>query len=162
MMLKQSLMAAAVAGLALSTLPIAAPANAAVGVRAGVLTCNVASGAGFVFGSDHAVSCTYSGAGGRVEHYSGNIQKFGVDIGYTRGGVIVWAVLAPTNNPPRHALTGQYGGITAGASAGVGASANLLVGGSSHEISLQPLSVEGEKGLNVAAGIAEITLRPAG
>ena len=160
-MLKQSLLAAA-AGLALTTIPLVPPAQAAVGVRAGVLTCNVASGAGFVFGSDHAVSCTYSGAGGRVEHYAGDISKFGVDIGYTRGGVLMWAVLAPTSNPPPHALTGDYGGVTAGAAVGVGAGANLLVGGSGHDISLQPLSVEGEKGLNVAAGIAEIKLRPAG
>jgi hypothetical protein len=161
-MLKKSFVAMTAAGLALSAIPVAQPAQAAVGVRAGLLTCNVASGAGFIFGSDHAVSCTYSGAGGRIEHYAGSISKFGVDIGYTQGGVIVWAVLAPTNNPPPHALTGAYGGVTAGAAAGVGASANLLIGGSSHEISLQPLSVEGEKGLNVAAGIAEITLKPAG
>jgi hypothetical protein len=160
-MLKTSLLAATVAGLALSTLPLATPAQAAVGVRAGVLTCNVASGAGFVFGSDRAVSCTYSGASGRVEHYVGNISKFGVDIGYLKGGVIVWAVLAPTNNPPPHALTGEYGGVAASASVVVGAGGNLLVGGSGHEISLQPLSVEGERGVNVAAGIAEITLRPA-
>ncbi len=161
-MLKTSLLTVAAAGLALSALPLATPAHAAVGVRAGVLTCNVAGGAGFVFGSDHAVSCTFSGAGGRIEHYTGAIQKFGVDIGYTRGGVLMWAVLAPTNNPPPHALTGEYGGVTAGASVGVGGNANLLIGGSNHEISLQPLSVEGEKGLNVAAGIAEITLRPMG
>ncbi len=161
-MFKKSLLTAAAVGLALSAIPLVTPAQAEVGVRAGVLTCNVAGGAGFIFGSDHAVSCTFSGSGGRVEHYAGNISKFGVDIGYTKGGVIVWAVLAPTNNPPAHALSGQYGGVTAGASVGVGASANLLVGGSSHEISLQPLSVEGEKGINVAAGIAEITLRPAG
>jgi hypothetical protein len=161
-MLKKSLMAAAFTGLALSALPLATPARAEVGVRAGVLTCNVASGAGFVFGSDRAVSCTYSGSGGRVEHYAGNIAKFGVDIGYTKGGVLMWAVLAPTNNPPPHALTGSYGGVTAGAAVGVGGNANLLIGGSNHEISLQPLSVEGEKGLNVAAGIAEIRLAPAG
>ncbi len=160
-MLKKSLFAAA-AVLALGSLPFANSAKADVGVRAGVLTCNVAGGAGFVFGSDHAVSCTFSGSGGRVEHYAGDISKFGVDLGYTHGGVIVWAVLAPTNNPPPHALTGSYGGVTAGASVGVGAAANLLIGGSGHEISLQPLSIEGEKGLNVAAGIAQITLRPAG
>jgi hypothetical protein len=158
-MLKKSLLTVAAAGLALSAF---VPAQAAVGVRAGVLTCNVAGGAGFVFGSDHAVSCTFSGSGGRIEHYSGAIQKFGVDIGYTHAGVLMWAVLAPTNNPPPHALSGQYGGVTAGAAVGVGGNANLLVGGSSHEISLQPLSVEGEKGLNVAAGIAAITLTPAG
>jgi len=144
-MLRKSLLAVTVAGLAFGSIPLAAPAQAAVGVRAGVLTCNVAGGSGYVFGSDRAVSCTYSGAGGRVEHYSGTISKWGVDIGYSRGGVIIWAVLAPTNNPPPDALTGSYGGVTAGASAGVGAAANLLIGGSKHEISLQPLSVEGRR-----------------
>jgi hypothetical protein len=84
-MLKKSLLTVAAAGLAISAF---ASAQAAVGVRAGVLTCNVASGAGFVFGSDKAVSCTFSGTGGRVEHYAGNIQKFGVDIGYTRRAVL--------------------------------------------------------------------------
>jgi hypothetical protein len=161
-MLKKSLFALAAAGLALTALPMTTPADAAVGVQAGVLTCNVASGSGFIFGSDRNLSCTYSGNGNRIEHYTGTISKFGVDIGYTRGGVIMWAVLAPTHNPPPDALTGDYGGVTAGASVGVGGSANLLVGGSGHEISLQPLSVEGQKGLNVAAGIAEIKLRPAG
>jgi hypothetical protein len=162
-MRKKYLLAAAATGLAMASLPLVnPPAQAAVGVRAGVLTCNVASGAGFIFGSDHAVSCTFSGTGGRVEHYTGDISKFGVDIGYTKGGVLMWAVLAPTDNPPPHALTGDYGGVTAGASVGVGGNANVLIGGSNHEISLQPLSVEGEKGLNVAAGIAEIKLRPMG
>jgi hypothetical protein len=75
--------------------------------------------------------------------------------------VILWAVLAPTHNPPPDALAGDYGGLTAGVSAGVGAGANLLVGGSSHQISLQPFSVGDEKGVNLAAGIAALTLKPA-
>lgn len=157
-MLKKSLMAAAAIGLAV--LPVASPARAAVGVRIGVLTCNVGGGSGFVFGSTKELSCTFSGRG-RVEHYVGSISKYGVDIGYLTSGVILWAVLAPTHNPPPQALAGDYGGLTAGASAGVGASANLLVGGSRHEISLQPLSVGDEKGVNLAAGIAELTLKPA-
>jgi hypothetical protein len=157
-MLKKSLVAAAAAGLAL--LPIASPASAAVGVKVGVLTCNVGGGSGFVFGSTKELSCTFSGRG-RVEHYVGTISKYGVDIGYLTSGVILWAVLAPTHNPPPQALAGEYGGLTAGASAGVGASGNLLVGGSSHQISLQPLSVGGEKGINLAAVIAELSLKPA-
>jgi hypothetical protein len=157
-MLKKSLVAAAVAGLAL--LPFATPAPAAVGVKAGVLTCNVGGGSGFVFGSTKELSCTFSG-NGRVEQYVGTISKYGVDVGYLKSGVILWAVLAPTHNPPPDALAGDYGGLTAGASAGVGAGANLLIGGSRHEISLQPLSVGGERGVNVAAGIASLTLRPA-
>jgi hypothetical protein len=157
-MLKKSLVAAAAAGLAL--LPIASPARAAVGVKVGVLTCNVGGGSGFVFGSTKELSCTFSGKG-RVEHYVGTISKYGIDIGYLTSGVILWAVLAPTHNPPPDALAGDYGGLTAGVSAGVGAGANLLVGGSSHQISLQPFSVGDEKGVNLAAGIAALTLKPA-
>jgi hypothetical protein len=78
----------------------------------------------------------------------------GVDIGYLKGGVLVWAVFAPTTDLKPGALTGDFGGVTAGASAGVGGSANVLIGGSTKSISLQPLSVEGDKGINVATGIA--------
>jgi hypothetical protein len=144
--------------LVLSGLALQSPAQAAVTLKAGVLTCHVDSGWGFVFGSSRALNCTYSGSG-RTEHYAGDISKFGADIGYLQSGVIVWGVLAPTTDLSAGALAGQYGGVTAGASLGVGADANLLVGGSTHELSLQPLSIEGDKGLNVAAGIAEISLK---
>jgi len=151
----------AIAGTALvGALAIAswsAPA-AAAGVEAGVLTCNVASGWGFVFGSSRDVNCVYAPSPGVAEYYVGSISKFGVDIGYTQSAVIVWAVLAPTASLAPGALTGSYGGVTGGATVVVGADANLLVGGFNRSISLQPLSIEGNKGLNVAAGIAEISL----
>jgi len=135
------------------------PAQAQGGVSAGVLTCNVDSGWGFVFGSSRRLRCTYAPRPGYVEHYTGRINKFGVDIGYTQGGVIVWAVIAPTANLAPGALTGDYAGATASATVGVGAGANALVGGSNRTITLQPLSIEGNTGLNVAAGIGAITLR---
>ncbi len=136
------------------------PAAAQGGVRVGTLSCNVASGWGFVFGSSKALNCTFSHGPGRPpEHYAGTISKFGVDIGYTQGGVLVWAVLAPTANVAPGALAGNYGGATASATVGVGAGANVLVGGSNRTISLQPVSIEGNTGLNVAAGIGAITLR---
>jgi hypothetical protein len=160
-MFKKSLLAATVAGLAFIIAPLNTPAQAAVTVKAGVLTCHVGSGYGFVFGSSRNLACTYSG-NGRVEHYAGDISKFGMDIGYLKDGVIIWAVLAPSTTLSPGALAGSYGGLTAGASVGVGADANALVGGSTREIELQPLSIEGDKGLNVAAGIASISLRPAG
>jgi hypothetical protein len=134
-----------------------APAHAQ-GVQAGVLTCNVASGFGLIFGSSRSVNCTYSPAGGAPQRYVGNIDKFGVDIGYTQGGVMVWTVLAPTTAPPPGALSGTYVGVTASATAGIGVGANVLVGGSGRTISLQPLSIEGNTGLNVAAGVAGLTL----
>jgi hypothetical protein len=91
-------------------------------------------------------------------HYTGRISKFGVDIGYQQNAVIIWAVLAPSADLNPGALAGDYGGVTANASAGAGVGANVLVGGSTKSISLQPLSIEGSQGLNVAAGIAAIHL----
>jgi hypothetical protein len=130
----------------------------AQGVKAGALTCNVSSGFGFIFGSSKAVNCTFSPPGGPPQRYVGSIDKFGVDIGYTAGGVLVWTVLAPTTNPAPGALAGAYGGATASAAAGVGVGANVLVGGSGNTISLQPISIEGMTGLNVAAGVAALSL----
>jgi hypothetical protein len=149
--------AIAALGLGAGALANGVPAQAQ-GVQAGMLSCNVASGFGFIFGSSKSINCTYSPAGGAPQHYVGAINKFGVNIGYTQGGVLVWTVLAPTTAPPPGALNGTYLGATASATAGVGVGANVLIGGSGNTISLQPLSIEGNTGLNVAAGIADLTL----
>jgi len=148
-----------VAGLALGALVLAAPARAAdTTVKTGMMTCHVSSGWGFVFGSTRDLHCVYSG-NGRDENYTGKISKFGVDIGYLKSGVLVWAVFAPSTDLKAGALTGDYGGVTAGAAAGVGGNANVLIGGSTKSISLQPVSIEGDKGINLAAGIAAISLK---
>ena len=153
---KSSLMIAAV----LSAVAFVAPAQAAPqGVKVGSLTCNVASGWGFIFGSSKDLHCTFQQNGRKVSHYVGSISKFGVDIGYTEGGVLVWAVVAPTSDVRPGALQGGYGGATASAAFGVGLGANVLVGGLQKSIALQPLSVVGNTGLNVAAGIGAINLQ---
>jgi hypothetical protein len=147
-----------IAASALAALGCASAASAD-GVRVGTLSCHEASGWGFIFGSSHAVRCTYTSADGKYQdRYSGDIGKFGVDVGYQASAVIVWGVFAPTDRIGPGALSGHYGGITANAAVGVGLGANALVGGSDHTIGLQPLSVEGGTGLNVAAGIAGLTL----
>jgi hypothetical protein len=138
----------------------ATPAAAQGGVKVGTLTCNVSSGWGFVFGSSRALNCTFAGFG-RYEYYVGNISRFGVDLGYTQGGVLIWTVVAPTANLAPGSLTGGYAGGTASATVGIGVGANALIGGSGNTIALQPLSLEGSTGLNVAAGIGAITLSPA-
>jgi len=128
------------------------------GINVGTLSCHVSSGWGLIFGSSRTLKCAYSGQG-RIENYDGNITRFGVDVGYQRSGVIIWNVFAPTGNLSPGALAGRYGGVTAGAAVGVGLGANALVGGSGNHIGLQPLSISGKTGLNVAAGIAGLTLR---
>jgi hypothetical protein len=159
-MLKLTCLPVAAAALVLGTFAAEPPARAALTTTAGMLTCHVDHGFGFVFGSSRSVACTFTSArDNRVQHYTGDISKFGVDIGYLQSGVIVWAVLAPTTDLATGALTGGYVGVTAGGSVGAGADANVLTGGSTHTISLQPISIEGDTGLNVAAGIAAITLK---
>ena len=148
---------AAAVGIATALAP---PASAQGGVKVGNLTCNVASGWGFVFGSSRALNCTFAGLG-RYEYYVGSISRFGVDIGYTQGGVLIWTVVAPAANLAPGSLAGGYAGGTASATIGVGVGANALVGGSNNTVALQPLSLEANQGLNVAAGIAAISLAPA-
>ena len=153
-------LAAAAAVVAVGALAWSAPAPAQQsGVKVGVLTCNVSSGWGFVFGSSRDLKCNYAPTSGSPEHYTGRVKKFGVDIGYVTSAVIVWAVLNPTSDVAPGALAGDYVGATAAASVGVGVGANVLVGGFNKSVTLQPLSIEGNQGLNVAAGIGAISLK---
>ena len=147
--------------IALALIGLAAmPARAAdMKVKTGYLTCHEASGWGFIIGSSHKVHCTYTSNDHRVEYYEGSISKFGADIGYLQSAVILWAVAAPTTNLGAGALSGSYGGVDASVALGVGAGANVLVGGFEKSIALQPVSVEGQNGLNVAAGIAGLSLK---
>ena len=156
-MTKWTRSAAAAAALAIGAATLAAPARADT-VKVGMLTCNVDSGWGFVFGSSREIKCTFSQNAGVLERYTGHINKFGVDIGYQAGGVIVWGVFAPTAGLAKGALAGAYGGATASAAVGVGGGGNVLVGGLQRSVTLQPVSIEGTTGLNVAAGIAEVNL----
>lgn len=146
--------------LTLAGIVFAGAANAApAGVKVGELTCNVSSGFGFIFGSSRDLHCTFRPSSRMREHYIGRVNKWGVDIGYTEGGVLVWGVFAPESDIRPGALQGSYAGATASATIGVGLGANVLIGGLDKSIALQPLSFEGNQGLNVAAGIASINLR---
>src|SRR5262245_17636787 len=129
------------------------------GVKAGYLRCNVEGNVSFIFGSTRNVTCTYRpNAGGRVDRYRGEIKKFGVDIGYQTNGVILWGVVAPTADIGPGALAGDYGGVSGSVAAVYGVGANALIGGSDKSIVLQPISIEGIKGVNIAGGIGILTL----
>ena len=133
------------------------PAEAETSVNIGALSCHVSGGVGFIFGSSKELDCIFKHTDGSTERYHGEINKYGVDIGFTTESRIIWAVLAPGSVAPG-ALAGHYGGVTGEAEVGLGLGANVLLGGSSKQIALQPLSITGGVGLNVAAGIASITL----
>jgi hypothetical protein len=130
------------------------------GLKVGRLRCNVSAGLGLIITSSKEMSCVFTSLRGHHERYYGTIRKFGLDIGATDQGVLAWTVFAPTREPPHGVLAGDYGGVTASATVGVGVGANLLVGGSNNTISLQPLSVQAQTGLALAGGVAALTLRP--
>ena len=156
------LVTVAVLAIAVSFAPRAFAQGAETGenksVSVGYLECDVSSGWGIVFGSSRDLKCVFTPTKGYPEYYTGEINKFGADIGYIRSAVMLWGVLAPQQNLGRGALAGHYAGATAGATVGVGVGANALFGGFHNSIALQPLSVEGNTGLNVAAGVATMTL----
>ncbi len=131
------------------------------GVKVGVLKCDVASGTSFDFGSTRDVSCLYSPGGDYpTEKYQGEIKKYGIDIGYVDSAVMIWAVLAPSADVKAGALAGTYVGATADVAAGVGVGAKVLVGGG-NSFTLQPLSVSGAEGVNLAAGLGVLELKAA-
>jgi len=149
--------ALAVAALVVSGLA----ANAQSRLRTGVLECNGGGGLAFVVGSVHEFQCVYRPDGmPAAEYYRGVVRRVGLDLGFTDRAAVAWVVLAPTVRLGPGELAGQYVGASAAAAVGVGVGANALVGGSNNTFALQPLSLEGQTGLNVAAGIAAFELYP--
>ncbi|WP_248304539.1 DUF992 domain-containing protein [Breoghania sp. L-A4] len=148
--------------LATALIATAAPVGLAhaedAGVKAGVLNCTVAGGTGFIFGSSKTLSCAYHPVQGATEVYTGSITKFGIDVGVTNVTQLSWAVFAPSSDVEPGALEGDYAGVTAEATLGAGVGANALVGGLDKSVALNPLSVQVQTGLNVAAGIASLKL----
>ena len=148
----------AAAGLVAALL--AAPAaSAQTRVVAGQLTCNVAPGTSFVFGSTREVNCVFTPTEGPAERYIGSIKRYGADLGFTNQATMIWAVVSVQNKVPPGGLAGGYGGVAAAVTPGAGGAANVLVGSSNRNVSLQPVSVEGNTGLNIALGVAELELR---
>jgi hypothetical protein len=130
------------------------------GVKIGYLECDIGGGAGYVLGSSKEIDCVFRSLGGDeiADHYTGEIRKLGIDVGFTMRSRLLWAVFAPTAGYHHGSLSGIYKGATAEATIGAGVGANVLVGGTSGSIHLQTVSVTGQLGLNVAAAGTSMTL----
>jgi uncharacterized protein DUF992 len=129
-------------------------------IRTGVLNCDVSAGLGLIIGSQRSVNCLFTpDLPGPQEGYYGTITKFGLDIGATAGGAMVWAVYADTSRGYGF-LAGEYAGASGEATVAVGLGANVLVGGSNRTVALQPVSIQGQIGLNLALGVASLSIRP--
>jgi hypothetical protein len=126
--------------------------------KVGVLDCDVSAGLGLIVMQKQTMRCKFTSNTGAREFYVGKIEEFGIALGEQAAGKLAWIVIAATSGMPNGALAGTYAGVGADASVGVGLGANVLVGGTGRAFSLQPLSVEGEVGLNIAAGVTTVTL----
>lgn len=153
-----SILAAAAAAL----LGSQTPGFAQSGPPAGRLSCSVGSGIGLVVTSQRAMDCRFQPRRGPLQHYTGVVRNFGLDLGTIRGSTMSWRVYGPYARTPLGALNGRYAGATAGVSVGAGASGNLLVGGPDNAVTLQPLSIQSARGINLAVGVTgfELTYVP--
>ena len=141
--------------LSLGVLAAATAANAGE-LKAGVLSCHVDSGWGWLIGSSKSAKCVFTDSQGKKHVYKGQITKLGVDVGYTTGKNIAWVVMSA--NGTAADLSGNYSGVNAEATAIGGFGANVLLGGFNRNFALQPLSVQGQVGVNVAAGAVTLSL----
>src|SRR5215470_678049 len=154
-MIRSSVIGAALA----AALSLVSTGAGSQGVNAGLLECRGIGTTGFIIGSVHELECVFRTEYMPPVRYHGIVRKFGLDIGITESSVLAWGVLAPTARIGPGDLAGVYGGVTAGAAFVVGAGANALVGGSGNTIALQPVSIEGQAGINVTLGVASLELR---
>lgn len=149
----------ALAATALVAATSSLPAQAANAV-VGTLTCKGEGTLGLILGSKETLQCKFTRAnGGPVDQYDATITKIGLDIGIKGPSTLIWTVLGSTSGMDHDALMGTYAGVSAQAAVAVGAGANALIGGSNDSVVLQPLSVEGQTGINLAVGVSELVLR---
>jgi Protein of unknown function (DUF992) len=151
-------LAGAVLGAAAVAMVLVTPAGAQQDrLQVGTLECSLSSSVGLIVGSQRNVACNFKPRGGPPEAYTGVMSRIGLDVGVTGGGAIIWAVFTNTNLYSGM-LTGTYVGASAEMSIAAGLGANVLVGGSNRSVALQPLSVQGQVGLNIAAGVSQLEL----
>ncbi len=149
-------------GLAVLAMLAAAPDASAQSMKIGTLSCDVSRGVGLFVVQKQTLTCQFQAdAGGPPDRYTGQIAEYGIALGQVNAGHLIWGVIAPATGVPKGALAGTYAGVGVQASAGGGVGANVLVGGTGRSFSLQPLSVEGQTGVNIAGGITTVTLTAA-
>jgi hypothetical protein len=152
-----------IAGLAATWLGVLTSADAQQPmsrVQVGVLECRGGASIGFIIGSVTHLGCVLRVEGVPEDRYIATVQKVGLDLGITEETALAWGVYAPVARLGPGDLAGNYAGAQGSASLGVGGGGNVLVGGSNNSIALQPLSLQGQIGINIAAGLESMELRP--
>ena len=127
-------------------------------VQVGILECRGGASIGFIVGSVTNLGCVLRAEGQPEDRYVATVRKVGLDLGITQESALAWGVFAPVTRLGPGDLAGNYAGVQGSAAIGVGG--NLLIGGSNNTIALQPLSLQGQIGLSIAAGLESLELRP--
>ena len=136
------------------------PAQSPNWVKVGGLGCTMSPTIGLLVVSEQRLNCNFTPDGPYPpENYTGTMGTVGIDVGVIGGGLLAWAVYMPTQGPPQGSLAGTYGGASGSIALGVGAGANVLLGGSGRSVMLQPISVEGSVGIEVTLGVSALTLQ---
>ena len=127
--------------------------------QVGMLSCKLNPSIGFIIFGHQSMECRFTQDRFPPQGYEGALNTVGIDLGVSAGGVLGWAVLAPTAGPPPGALAGEYVGATGEVGLGLGAGVNVLMGGSGRSFALQPVSLEGSVAVNVTLGLSGLQLR---
>lgn len=130
-------------------------------LQLGELDCSLSSSIGLIVTSQRNVSCFFRAENAPQAAYTGTLTRVGLDLGVTSGGKIIWTVFVDTNQYTG-TLSGSYVGATAEVAVALGLGANALIGGSNSSVVLQPFSVQGTTGFNIAAGVSQLNLCLAG
>ena len=140
-----------------------APSSHAETFRVGRLLCFSTPRVGLVLGSAQELRCVFHAINPARQYiYEGRIRRIGIDLGVTSAGTLSWAVFAKNSRIGPGTLRGNYVGASGNVAIGPGLGANVLIGGSRRSVMLQPISVERSIGLNLAAGVTNLTLGPRG
>jgi hypothetical protein len=149
------------APLACAALAFSLSSPAWSNTQIGLLKCDTSIGIGKIIARKQTMTCVFTHSDGKSENYTGTIHQYGVEIGMVKEGHLVWGVIAASPASGPGLLAGKYGGVDASVAAGLGLGADVLVGGTGKAFSLQPFAVEGQTGINVAAGVEQIELKAA-
>jgi hypothetical protein len=159
-MLRSFILAGAAAAMVVASIAGANAQQPMQRVQVGILECRGGASVGFIVGSVTNLGCVLRTEGMPEDRYVATIRKVGLDLGITQESALAWGVFAPVARLGPGDLSGNYAGAQGSAAIGVGAGGNVLVGGSNNSIALQPLSVQGQVGLSIAAGLESLELRP--
>jgi hypothetical protein len=149
---RSCLTALALAGLIGMQEPAAAQVT---GPPTGRLSCTVGTNFAAIAKSQRPTECRFRPRRGPMQHYTGIVRSFSLDLGSVRSAAMVWRVYGPYARASLGALSGTY---KSGTTTALSTAGNALSGGKDNEATLLPLPFQGNRNINVAIGVTALEL----